>query len=108
VPCPPFIACGKPVKIRFLPRKSANFSVGTKGCPDGKLSGVERRLDDRVRQLCAAAVASQSGDELAEICSQLRTDIRELLARVRSRVKFPIAERRLAQEDSPCGKRAKN
>lgn len=42
-----------------------------------------RRLDDRIRELCAGAVKSQDPVELHEIFSQLRAAIKEHAGRLR-------------------------
>jgi hypothetical protein len=54
-----------------------------------------RRLDDKVRELCAWALASQDPVELHEIATQLRAALREHIKRVRlSAVNAPLTERR--------------
>jgi hypothetical protein len=46
-----------------------------------------RRLDDKIRELCAWAVASEDPEELQEICKQLRAALEEHTNRVRT---FPL------------------
>jgi hypothetical protein len=54
-----------------------------------------RRLEDRTRQLCAWAVASEDPAELHEILIQLRAAVREHIERVRlPPVNPPSPERR--------------
>jgi len=54
-----------------------------------------RRLDDKVRELCAWALASQDPSELREITRQLRAALREHIKRIRiSAVNAPSPERR--------------
>jgi len=54
-----------------------------------------RRLDDRVRELCAWALASTDPAELREISTQLRAALREHVKRLRrSAVNTPLPERR--------------
>jgi len=54
-----------------------------------------RRLDDRVRELCAWALASIDPVELHEIATQLRAALREHIKRVRmSAVNPPVTEKR--------------
>jgi hypothetical protein len=54
-----------------------------------------RRLEDRVRELCAWALASTDPVELHEIATQLRAALREHINRVRmSAVNPPVIEKR--------------
>jgi hypothetical protein len=50
-----------------------------------------RRLEDRIRELCAKAVATPESRDLNEITQQLKTALHEHAQRVRKRLlKFPI------------------
>jgi hypothetical protein len=54
-----------------------------------------RRLDDRIRELCAKAVGSQDSAELQRVLGQLRDAMREHVKRIRkSVVNFPKSQRR--------------
>ena len=59
------------------------------------LLSMFRRLDDRTRELCAWAIASEDPTELHEILIQLRAAFREHIERVRlSPVDRPLPQRR--------------
>jgi hypothetical protein len=45
--------------------------------------GMSRRLDDRIKDLCAKAVATSASPELEEILQELRTALREHNQRLR-------------------------
>src|ERR1700728_3453407 len=47
------------------------------------MSGHSRRLEDRIRELCATIVASKDQDELALILPELKTAIHQAIERVR-------------------------
>jgi hypothetical protein len=53
-----------------------------------------RRLDDRIRELCAKAVKSQDPAELHNIFSQLRAAIKEHAGRLRRLAVNPRSQRR--------------
>jgi len=44
-----------------------------------------RRVDDRIRELCAEAVAAKSSREVKSILAELRLAIRQYIQRVRNR-----------------------
>jgi hypothetical protein len=49
------------------------------------MSQHSRRLDDRIRELCARVIASENSDELNLILPELRTAIHEATERLRLR-----------------------
>ena len=54
-----------------------------------------RRLDDRIRELCAKAVRCQDSAELQRVLAELRAAMREHTERLRrSVVNFPQSQRR--------------
>ncbi len=56
-----------------------------------------RRLDDRIRELCAKAVASQDSAELPRVLAELRVAMREHTERLRHSAVNPplLPERRV-------------
>lgn len=55
-----------------------------------------RRLDDRIRELCAKVVASKDPDEVNRTLPELRSALHEAIERIRVR-----AARTLAGKDPP-------
>jgi hypothetical protein len=49
------------------------------------MSQRSRRLDDRIRDLCAKVIASKGSDELHQILPELRDSIHEATERIRMR-----------------------
>ena len=49
------------------------------------MSKQSRRLDDRIRQLCAKVVASKDADELHLVLPELKSAIHEAVERLRIR-----------------------
>lgn len=49
------------------------------------MSTRQRRLDDRIRELCAKAVATEDGDELNVILPELQAAISQAVERLRTR-----------------------
>lgn len=59
-----------------------------------------RRLDDRIKELCAQAVATRESAELDEILRQLQTALHEQSQRVRKMLSdYPRVERRSNKKD---------
>lgn len=52
------------------------------------------RLDDKIRQLCAEAIAATERRKMEAIVRNLRASLKEHTQRLRRNVKFPISERR--------------
>jgi hypothetical protein len=51
---------------------------------------VHSRLEDRIRDLCAKAVASSDSLELTSVVEELRAALHEHAERLRQRLQFPI------------------
>lgn len=53
-----------------------------------------RRLDDRIRELCSKALASSDHENMHEILSELQSAVREAIERLRSTAVGSLVERR--------------
>lgn len=63
---------------------------------------MERRLEDRIQQLCKRVVASQDTREMERLCSELREALAEHASRLREKVKaYPIARERRSNDEKP-------
>lgn len=50
-----------------------------------------RRLEDRIRDLCAKAAAYPDSPELEKVIQELRVALQEHTKRIRLRLQFPIS-----------------
>ena len=57
-------------------------------------TGVARRLEDRIRELCARVVATDDSEELAVILADLQRALHEAVQRIRARAVETFIERR--------------
>jgi len=55
---------------------------------------MERRLEDRIRDLCAKAVSTPESPELDQILADLKRALEEHINRIRARALFPQAKER--------------
>jgi hypothetical protein len=61
---------------------------------------MPRRLDDRIKELCAKAVATPPSPELEEILRELQKALHEHTERLRKMVaQYPVSPDRRSKED---------
>jgi hypothetical protein len=58
------------------------------------MSKQSRRLDDRIRKLCAKVASSRDPDELNEALPELKSAIHEAIERLRNRAAVVLSGRR--------------
>ena len=58
------------------------------------MSTRQRRLDDRIRELCAKGVATEDGDELDVILPELQAAVRQAVERLRTRAVAILCQRK--------------
>jgi hypothetical protein len=67
--------------------------------------GPSRRLDDRIRNLCAQVAASKDPDELSHMLPELKSAIHEAIERLRKRAAVVLSGQLSGRHDVPLDRR---
>jgi hypothetical protein len=63
---------------------------------------MHRRMEDRIRKLCAEFVAEKNPEKSRELSEQLRAELHQFVEMLRAKVtQYPIIEQRRVQGGSP-------
>lgn len=75
-----------PLKVRgYFPVCVASNTVGY-------IASMDRRSDDRIRELCSRILATKDQDELVNLCIRLRKEIQNHVGHLRGRMsEYPFA-----------------